>query len=689
MGFGALKTLGASLSPRRVRAEEPTTPRKKALRNLFRASPRQTRTDHPSPPPFAPVPPIQWDNTLFQPEDSIPSSDQSAPVPAKRKAWVEDDVESEAEEPGEEDGIDVSYHLPSTRCAKYLDEGHAMRARDLWDELEEPPSSLVACPSCAAPLTTNPPELRTLFRCKDCAPLAMRCAQCMCRSHCERPYNRILQWDLDKRIWTKIALPQIGYELRLGHGGALCGKSLSKASNLVVLHEHGIMDLPVVYCACEGSGSEVEQLMRAGLWPATWERPHTATSLTALEAFHSLNLNGQVNVHDYLAHLKRQTDNVCAEDVKDRYREFNNSYRLFTFVRACRRAGVDPTRLLNIGCLAVLCPACPQPGKNIRPGWEDRDPAFQYLDALHYSIDGNFHFNLKLKHTDPKDFPLTKGAAYFVHEDDFKKYIAQAPRPKYESSTCNEFAAMGSGKYKGPVSGIIAVVCRHMMVMQGGVVDLTKAEGYMYVDIAMVSSLQRYLKLKLLIGSYDIHCQYIIHLRERLETEFPKEMLDELESIDDPDVPTIIAAVGKYHLSMHKPACRPYFSLHHLPGSCMDCGETCERLWGIISGVSRRTKEMSSGHRHDALNDLFSDHNVRRIHHITTELYDKLEIAEERLATTTEYLQTVEASVNDRFPLGTLAEWQDAHAQWNRDVVDITKHKVLESPFEPPTDISE
>ena len=64
----------------------------------------------------------------------------------------------------------------------------------------------------------------------------------------------------------------------------------------------------------------------------------------------------------------------------------------------------------------------------------------RYLDALHYSIDGNFHFNLKLKHTDPKDFPLTKGAAYFVHEDDFKKYIAKAPPPKHE---VGDFCAAG------------------------------------------------------------------------------------------------------------------------------------------------------------------------------------------------------------------------------------------------------
>ena len=47
------------------------------------------------------------------------------------------------------------------------------------------------------------------------------------------------------------------------------------------------------------------------------------------------------------------------------------------------------------------------------------------MDALHFCIDGNFHFNLKPKHTDPKDFPLTKGAAYFAHEDDFKTYIAK------------------------------------------------------------------------------------------------------------------------------------------------------------------------------------------------------------------------------------------------------------------------
>ena len=47
-----------------------------------------------------------------------------------------------------------------------------------------------------------------------------------------------------------------------------------------------------------------------------------------------------------------------------------------------------------------------------------------YVDALHFCVDGNFHFNLKPKHSDPKDVPLTIGAAYLGHEEDFKHYIA-------------------------------------------------------------------------------------------------------------------------------------------------------------------------------------------------------------------------------------------------------------------------
>ena len=138
------------------------------------------------------------------------------------------------------------------------------------------------------------------------------------------------------------------------------------------------------------------------------------------------------------------------------------------------------------------------------------------------------------------------------------------------------------------------------------------ATRYRYVDFALVSAMQRYIKLHLLVGCYDIHCQYIKNLRTRLRDEFGVT-LENLESIDVAILPKIVALVGKYHLAMHKGECRHKHSLHFVPGSCMSDGEHLERVWAITNAVARRTKEMSAGHRYDLLNDHYSYINFRRL----------------------------------------------------------------------------
>ncbi|KAI0683386.1 hypothetical protein C8T65DRAFT_241168 [Cerioporus squamosus] len=67
-------------------------------------------------------------------------------------------------------------------------------------------------------------------------------------------------------------------------------------------------------------------------------------------------LQVQVNVHDYMEHLKRMTDGVLSAQVKDRYREFSHSIRQYSFVRFCRRQGVTPSRGLPPRALAAECP---------------------------------------------------------------------------------------------------------------------------------------------------------------------------------------------------------------------------------------------------------------------------------------------------------------------------------------------
>ena len=49
-------------------------------------------------------------------------------------------------------------------------------------------------------------------------------------------------------------------------------------------------------------------------------------------------------------------------------------------------------------------------------------------------MDGNFVSNRKDKNGDPNDFPLSKGAAYFVHEDDVMRYLPKLGALKIEVS---------------------------------------------------------------------------------------------------------------------------------------------------------------------------------------------------------------------------------------------------------------
>lgn len=142
------------------------------------------------------------------------------------------------------------------------------------------------------------------------------------------------------------------------------------------------------------------------------------------------------------------------------------------------------------------------------------------------------------------------------------------------------------------------------------------------VDFALISALQPYLPVDLCILLYNIMCQYIIRLAVHLDENFTEEMLSELKSIQATDIPDIIAGVGKYHLSMHTQDCRQKFSTHQLPCTCMDDGEPCERIWGLINAIAHCTKEMSAEYRHDTLNDVYNDQNIGRVHRMGEHQYE-------------------------------------------------------------------
>lgn len=135
---------------------------------------------------------------------------------------------------------------------------------------------------------------------------------------------------------------------------------------------------------------------------------------------------------------------------------------------------------------------------------------------------------------------------------------------------------------------------------------------FCWVNYCMCSGLQPWLGLERHCCGYDINCQYCIHFRKRMQVM--QKDFGHLSSIRLKRIPFILRCIGKFHGYAHELRCRSRFSYHYMPGVGMTDGEAAERIWSTLNNLALRTKEMSSGHRHDIINDFHSDMNIRRVH---------------------------------------------------------------------------
>lgn len=96
----------------------------------------------------------------------------------------------------------------------------------------------------------------------------------------------------------------------------------------------------------------------------------------------------------------------------------------------CKRAGrghdeggVKATRQAE---LAVECPACPHPGKNLPEGWENIAAALAFIYWLYLCQDANFRVRNGMVSSDERDPTLGQGWAYFVEKGEYLTHIKKA-----------------------------------------------------------------------------------------------------------------------------------------------------------------------------------------------------------------------------------------------------------------------
>ncbi|KAF7332725.1 CxC2 domain-containing protein [Mycena kentingensis (nom. inval.)] len=422
------------------------------------------------------------------------------------------------------------------------------------------------------------------------------------------------EWTGDN--WTEAALHKLhigddstrslGFEYQLGHHGKECVRP-GPLQTMVVIDVSGVHTLQIRFCGCEKSlrQDRVAQLMGNTWYPATTIDPATCATYAALDQFRLLNAVGNISVHDYVGTLERITEPTGLEKVPDRYVAFGRMSRQYAFLHRAKRAGLahdgEQMQTIQPGGLAVRCWACPYEGFNLPEGWDKCSEDDKFLYALMLAIDANFRLKNRIRTNEKNDPSLGPGWGCFVeseaYKDHLRDYVAET-----DISTCIAFAALMEKNTKLTtglrVSGVGGCVCaRHGVVRAQGLGDLQKGERYANMDYILLHAL-RDARVRRLVLSYDIACQWKVRLRARVA-----QITEEAGLLPDLSNFEIQFALPVWHAAAHETGCQAAMSLSHKKGVGRTDGEGIERTWAVLNPISFATKEMGEGNRHDTIED--------------------------------------------------------------------------------------
>jgi hypothetical protein len=127
------------------------------------------------------------------------------------------------------------------------------------------------------------------------------------------------------------------------------------------------------------------------------------------------------------------------------------------------------------------------------------------------------------------------------------------------------------------------------------------------MDFVFFSGLQGN-KIRRLVVSYDIACQWHRNLRSRME-DLPHQYHIRF---DEEDGVIVVFLVPKFHLPAHIDKCHVTYSFNLTPYVGRTDGEGIERAWANSNPISTQTKEMGPGSRRDTLDDHFGDWNWKQ-----------------------------------------------------------------------------
>ncbi|KAF9495381.1 hypothetical protein BDN71DRAFT_1482663 [Pleurotus eryngii] len=463
-------------------------------------------------------------------------------------------------------------------------------------------------------LSLDPWECKTptdvSYRCTQCFDEHLFCQACTIERHSMHPFHQVEQWNT--LFFERCTLQSLGLHVQLGHPtGEQCFKpALLYGDTFIVITSHGLIPVSIDFCDCMRVDHDV-QLLESRLFPVTILNPRTTATFEVLWLFQLLMFSSKVSGYEFYQSLARLTNNL-GEPVMDCYSAF--------MCIVHDPSGVAGT---STGECAVMCPACPHPGKNLPSDWEKAKKPKAWIYAF------NAH--------NPS---LNQGSAYFIEEARYKEFLnVHTCTNIEEASTCNNYDPVKSASIHGGkgtmASGMVSVG------------DLQKGEQYVAHFVNNHSSM-------LLVVSYNIACQWLWNLLWQLDS-YPSDFVGtRAKSLN------VRYLVPKFHLYVHCTHCQINYSFNLTPGvGCTD-GEAPERGWAAMNPVSSSTKEMGPGSRCDTLDDHFRDYNWRKVIVLYNTMLKKVQ---EAVAMCAEHVEHFKALSNS-LPLAMIGKFMSLIQAW-------------------------
>ncbi|KAJ7091732.1 hypothetical protein C8R44DRAFT_891305 [Mycena epipterygia] len=518
-------------------------------------------------------------------------------------------------------------------------------------------------------------------------PIQLLCASCTVDAHRQLLFHQIEHWT--GLSFMRRTLKNMGLRIQLGHWYGPERRcplpEPASGDDFVIVDTCGVHEVALDYCGCGMGGMPTVQLLCARLYPVTTTNPKSAATFAVLRRFHLLSFESKCAAYEFYQSLARETDNMRykgvkmtkteraeaakegkgktgTKNMKDRYHEFLRMTRQWCHLQMLKHAGCghDPEGVAKTapGSCALLCPVCPQPGKNLPRDWKDAPEERQFLYVLFLAMDANFRLKRKDVSTEEKDPGLGKGWVFFADVEKYMAHVKKWWNEKQERSPCVAHDAVDKPdcEARGTASsGIGAVDCAcHNMKRPMAVGDLQLGEWYMNMDYMFFGSLVNSELIRLFV-SYDIACQWHINIWTRMLKYDNEELM-----VDGDKFMTFL--IPKFHLPAHIEACNLKFSFNLTRDVGQTDGEAPERGWADTNPLARSTKEMGPGSRRDTLDDHFNDWNHKKIIALGYALRRKIHNAVPEMVETKKALEDMEESMGSEVvaPYTAMAElWEN------------------------------